>query len=103
MTGHMLMSEKERERKVILSQVASGHFTLKEAAIRLLLSYGQMKRLWKRYQTLGDEGLIHRGRGRASNHKKPFALKQAVLAYYESNYLGFGPTLAAEKLQATGY
>ncbi len=103
MKGCLLMSEKERVRNVILAFVASGHLNLKEAALRLSISYGQMKRLWKRYQALGDAGLLHQARGKVSNHGKPLSVKQAIIACYWHNYVDFGPTLAAEKLQAADY
>lgn len=41
MRGHVIMSQKER--KVVLEQVKEGYFVLKEAAIRMQLSYRHAK------------------------------------------------------------
>ena len=98
MRGHLMMSQKERERKVILEQVKQGYFTLKEAALRLQVSYRQIKRIHKRYCSQGDEGLVHMRRGSRSNRAFPHAFKANVLQVYQTYYAGFGPTFAAEKL-----
>lgn len=96
------MSKKERQRKVILEYVSSGHFTLVEAAQRLGLSYRHIKRINRRYKLNGDKGLVHMRRGCVSNYAKPPSFKEQVLALYKANYNGFGPTFAAEKLAAQG-
>jgi hypothetical protein len=59
-----------------------------------------MKRVWSRYRDQGDAGLVHRGRGRASNRAKGKELKEKILQRYEERYAGFGPTLACEHLKA---
>jgi len=53
----------------------------------------------KRYRESGDEGIIHRLRGRQSNRGYPKELKNKVLQLYRKNYKDFGPTLFAEKLE----
>jgi len=61
--------------------------------------YRQSKRIWQRYQAVGDAGLVHRLRGQPSARRKPPALRAQVLAKYEDkNYADFGPTLMAEHL-----
>lgn len=101
MRGHLMMSKKERERKVFLSKVSEGG-SLWVAARQMGVSYRQAQRVWKRYQQEGDQGLVHRSRGRVSNRgygqEKP-----AIIERYQARYEGFGPTLAAEKLQEEGY
>jgi len=104
MEGLLLMSKKERERKVEMAGVAEGKMTIREASDRLGLSYRQCRRVWKRYSEEGDAGLVHRGRGRRSPHAKPLEFREAVLARYTERYGGFGPTLASEKLaEEDGY
>ena len=63
------MSRRERKRLEVFSRVQSGEMTLVEASSLLGLSYRQTKRVWSRYQEQGDAGLVHRGRGRASNRQ----------------------------------
>ncbi len=65
--GHLTMSVKERERAKVLERVSRGEMTLKEAADMTGVSYWQMKRLRKRFEKDGDQGLVHRGRGKAGN------------------------------------
>jgi transposase len=102
MGGHLLMSEGERLRKVILEGVRDGRVTLKTAALRLGVTYRQLRRIWKRFRDEGDPGLIHRGRGRPSNRSKPASLRHRAIHRYRERYEGFGPTLACEKLEEEG-
>ena len=67
------------------------------------VSYRQAKRLARRYQAEGAKGLKHRSAGGASNHARPTAERERVLALVREKYSGpidvrFGPTLAAEHL-----
>lgn len=97
------MSRRELRRAGVLGRVESGDWKLKNAADMLGISYRQSKRLWKRYQEEGPEGLKHRSAGRESNRRKPKKLRQRVLQLVRKKYSGeegdrFGPTLAAEQL-----
>ena len=101
--GRILMSQKERDRKVILSGVVEGKLTLVGASKKLKVSYRQIKRIYKRYQRAGDLGLVHGNCGKASHRAYREDFKQAVLKLYREKYEGFGPTLACEKLGDEGY
>lgn len=101
--GHLLMSAKERLRKSVFERVASGQWSLAEAAEGLRLSYRQCKRLWARFRAQGDRGLVHRSRGRASTRRSPAAFREEVLALCRTELATLGPTLAAEKLAERGY
>ena len=103
MEGHLIMSAKERRRKVEFEGVRKGRLTIREAAMRLELSYRHCRRAYKRFCEQGDEGLAHRSRGQVSNRAKPQAFKEAVLLQYLGRYDGFGPVLAMEKLAEEGY
>lgn len=103
MEGHLVMSAKERRRKVEFECIRKGGQTIKDAAARLELSYRHCRRSYKRFCGQGDIGLVHRGRGRPSNRSKPEAFKEAVLSRYRERYKGFGPVLAMEKLAEEGY
>jgi transposase len=50
--------------------------TLKEAAEMTGVSYRQMKRLKKRFEKDGDQGLVHQGRGKAGNRGHKEELKK---------------------------
>lgn len=93
------MSLKERDRLSMFSRVRDRQLTLLEASGQLGLSYRQTKRLWGRYRQVGDGGLIHGLRGRASNNRRGRdARREQALGLYRAHYQGFGPTLAAEQM-----
>ena len=62
-------------------------------------SVRQVRRWIQRVREAGPAGITHRLRGKPSNRRLSARLQQRVLACYRARYLGFGPTLACEKLQ----
>ena len=97
------MSGRELTRVEVLSRVKAGTLRLGSAATLLAVSYRQAKRLARRYRAEGAKGLKHRSAGGASNHARPTAERERVLALVRAKYRGpvemrFGPTLAAEHL-----
>lgn len=64
----------------------------------LALSDRQVRRLVKAVRSRGEMGIVHGLRGKRSNRKIPEGVKAKVLSQYQKRYLGFGPTLACEKL-----
>ena len=103
MEGHLVMSGKERRRKVEFEGVGEGRLTIKEAAAKLRMSYRQCRRSYKRFREEGDAGLVHRRRGQRSNRAKPEAFKREALERCRERYEGFGPVLSREKLAEEGY
>jgi molybdenum-dependent DNA-binding transcriptional regulator ModE len=96
------MSGKERKRLVVLAEVKRGKLSVAAAGRLLGGCYRQAKRIWRRFQKNGDAGLVHRNRGQPGPRRKSAKLRAQVLARYRERYPDFGPTLAAEKLQAEG-
>ena len=101
--GRTALSAREVERAGVLRRVKEGKLKLVSAAQLLGISPRQGKRLWKRYQEQGIQGLQHRAAGRRSNRAKPEKFRKQVLALVRDKYSGgieerFGPTLAAEHL-----
>jgi Helix-turn-helix domain len=94
------MSRRERDRMTIMVEIKRKELTLVEASQVMDLSYRQTRRVWRRYQTDGDAGLVHRLRGQPSLRRKAPELRQRVLARYDERYWDFGPTLAAEYLES---
>ena len=94
------MSRKERDRVPIMIGIKQQELTLVAAAEVMAISYRQARRVWRRYQTDGDAGLVHRLRGRPSQRRLAPELRARVLARYAERYWDFGPTLAAEYLAA---
>lgn len=94
------MSKKERRRLVALSQVESGHLSVAGAGRVLGLSERQMRRIWRRYQSEGDAGLVHRLRDRPGNRRTDASVRDRALRLYQDHYRDFGCTLACEYLAA---
>jgi transposase len=97
------MSARELTRGEVLARVKAGALSVKSAAVLLHVSYRQAKRLVHRYRAAGARGLRHGSAGRRSNHARPTAERERVLALIREKYSGpldvrFGPTLAAEHL-----
>jgi len=99
--GCLSMSEQERQLKALLEMVKRQKLTLRTVSEQTDLSYRQIKRIYKRYQNMGDQGLIHQGRGHLTNRQHPH--KALIIERYQTRYEDFGPTLAAEKLLEDGF
>ncbi len=98
MKEQVQMSVKEAERLSTMRQIDKKVLTMKKAAEELGVSLRQAKRIRKRYLAAGEEGLISRKRGQASNRKIPDDMKQKAMTLLRTKYEGFGPTLASEQL-----
>jgi len=96
------MSERELRRVEVLSQVVCGGLSQEQAGVQLSLTARQIRRLLRRYEVDGAAGLVSARRGKPSGRSKPAALKNAVLQRVQECYGDFGPTLAAEYLNAEG-
>jgi hypothetical protein len=92
------MSQRERDVVKVMSLVLSGKRTQAEAARLLHRSERQIRRVQRRLEKQGDGGAVHRLRGRSSNNAMDAGQVKRALSLYREHYLGFGPTLAAEKL-----
>lgn len=96
--GWVLMSERELNRVEVLSRVSQGRMTAVNAANVLGLSRRQVHRLLKTFQAHGPAAIRHKARGRASNNRIDPAVREFAVTLVRENYVDFGPTFAAEKL-----
>ena len=94
----LIMSKRELERKSLLDGYLYKKLTLQEAAERMRVGYRQAKRLLKKYKEHQDSGLIHGNRGKTSPNAYDEKFKEDILNLYQTKYLEFGPTFAAEKM-----
>jgi len=92
------MSAKELRRVHVIRQVVDQQMTQVHAGALLGLTARQVRRLVRRVEQEGAQGLVHRGRGQPSNRRIPATVKATGLKLYATRYGDFGPTLAAEKL-----
>lgn len=92
------MSTREIDRLGVINRLIGRQIVASEASEQLNLSVRQVKRIKKRVKKEGAKGLIHRNRGRLSNRCLDLQLVKKILTLVKTTYVGFGPTLAAEKL-----
>lgn len=93
------MSQKELSRYDIIKSLINEGIDESEASKQISLSVRQVKRLKKRVEENGHEGLAHKNRGRKSNR----GIKEKVLKKLEEHlkekYADFKPSFACEKLE----
>jgi hypothetical protein len=94
-----MLSQRELKRLHILRQAIEKKVKQRDAAEILSISERQIRRQIKRIREEGDVGIIHKTRGKESNRKIPKKIKSRAIKLYREKYLGFGPTLASEKLE----
>jgi hypothetical protein len=94
----IMLSQKELIRLHIVHKIRNKELKHKEASKILSLSERQMRRVVSRVTIGGDQGIVHKSRGKPSNRRISLRLKNKVIECYKTKYSGFGPTFAAEKL-----
>jgi transposase len=92
------MSQHELNRVHVLRALDEGHLKQRQASEQLGLSLRQIKRLLKSYRQDGAAALVSKKRGQPSHHQLDPAIKQQAIAWLQTRYADFGPTLAHEKL-----
>ena len=93
------MSRKEAPRVGLLKALVAGRVTGGEVAAALRVSERQVRRLRRRFEAEGAEGLMHRSRGRPSPRGLPRPLRQRVATLLTTTYRDFNDCHATEKLQ----
>jgi hypothetical protein len=99
-SGCLTMSAKELNRLEVLRRVLERRLTQAQAAEQLGLGTRQVERLCRTLRLEGPRGLISKKRGQPSNRTLSEDLRRRALELVQSHYSDFGPTLAAEKLEA---
>ena len=93
------MTQRDRDRLVVLKKAQKRLITQKQAASELELTERQVRRLLKRLKAKGDKAVIHALRGRPSNRKLGEEVRQKALAILSlPEWHDFGPTLASYHL-----
>ena len=95
----LTMTTREIDRLRMIRQVLEHTLRGCDAARQLRLSARQVARLCGRVRADGHKGIIHRLRGRASNHQLPAGRLAKALELVKTHYPDFGPTFATEKLR----
>jgi len=92
------MTQEELKRLHVIHKAIDKSITQFEAAGIIGVCLRQVQRIIRVVRAEGDEGIIHKSRGQASNRALPDKIKSRVLKLYKEKYPDFGPTLATEKL-----
>lgn len=93
------MTQRERDRLVVLKKAQKKLITQRQAAAELELTERQVRRLLLRLKEVGDRAVVHGLRQRPSNRRlSEETREQAVRLLSQEVYRGFGPTLASEYL-----
>jgi biotin operon repressor len=77
--GALLMTQKERDRLVVLKKAEKRLITQKQAAEELSLSERHVRRLLVKLRHAGDKTVIHGLRGRPSNRKLSPELREKAI------------------------
>ena len=92
------LTPKERYKLTVLRQTLDGEITNGQAGKLLDLSVRQVRRLKRLVEKNGDDAIIHRLKGKPSNHQVSGSLREQVLSRVAQLYGDFKPAFAAEKL-----
>ena len=93
------MSQRDRDRLVVLKKALKKLIKQSQACQELGLSARQVRRLLHGLKEEGDKVVLHGLRGRPSNRQTSQAKREKIIRILSQEvYRGFGPTLASEYL-----
>lgn len=95
----MPLTEKEQSKFDVITASIERRITNKQAAIRLKLTVRQLQRLKVAVKTSGTAAVVHKLKGKSSNHRIDLGTKSKLLGEIKDNYSDFKPGFATEKLQ----
>ena len=84
------LSQRDRDRLVVLAGIERGHWSQREGAAQLGLSTRWVRKLLGRRREEGDGGIVHRLRGRVSNRRIGSEVREQVMAAVRQRYADFG-------------
>ena len=92
------MTQKDRDRLVVLRKAQKRLITQQQAATELDLTERHVRRLLEDLKEHGDQAVIHGLRGRPSHRKLSEETREKIVRIVSQEYPDFGPTLASEYL-----
>lgn len=97
---NIILTEEEKEKGEIIKGCIEGDYTNNEAAERLGLSVRQVRRLKRKIEISGVEGVRHGLKGSPSHRKLDQKQEKQIVAFLKKkDHRDFGPTFATEKLE----
>lgn len=94
----IMIKAEELKRYQLIGKVFDKSINQQEAAELLGISDRQVRRIVRRVREEGERGVIHKLRGRQGCRRVAEGVRERILKLYRERYMGFGPTLASEKL-----
>lgn len=98
MAAESNLTKREQEKLAVITDCLGGKITKGQAATILGISPRQVKRLKSKVRENGALAVIHRLKGKQSNHRVDVLIKDNALAIIKEKYTDFRPTFATEKL-----
>ena len=95
----MPLTEAEQNKLDVITASIEKRTTNKQAALELKLTVRQLQRLKAAVKTSGTAAVVHKLKGKSSNHRIDRNLKEKLLGEIKGNYSDFKPGFATEKLQ----
>ena len=92
------MTGTDNLKESTLTKLVAKKINGTEAAQIQQISIRQVRRIKKRFVKKGIKGILHKNRGKQSNHAVPEAKGKIIATIIKTSYKDFGPTLAMEKL-----
>ena len=93
------LNDKEKQKLGVITSLLERKLTNGQAARKLCLSIRQIQRLKLEVKKHGHLALIHKLKGKPSNHKMSQHHKVKAISLVKERYFDFHPTLASEKLE----
>lgn len=93
------LTEKETEKLNTIKSVVSGKCTKKEASESLGISIRQINRLIIKFKEEGENGFIHKNRGKESKRKLSSEIKDEIVNLYITEYFDYNFTHFHEEIQ----
>ena len=85
----MELNQKEIKKLEIVKKVVGKELTIKEATSELRISRQQIYRLINVYNTQGEQGFIHKNRGKSNPNKKEEYILEEIESLYLNEYYDF--------------
>ena len=93
------LNEREIEKLDVIKKVLIGECTKKEASGSLGLTIRQINRLLIKFKEEGENGFVHKNRGKESKKKISLEVRQEIIDLYITEYFDYNFTHFFEEIQ----
>jgi transposase len=93
------LTKVELKKIRVVQKIVDGHMTNSEGALTLGISVRQIIRLKNKYKAEGEQGIVHKNRGRTPVHALNVDMKDRAAELYTTKYHGSNCCHLAELLQ----